>query len=341
MVSRGWDVDVFLICGFENLTAARRRMISDALPEGVALETWVDATPYYNVKKFNQQLKREDQTIEAAPHGLSRQHRFVVRDKLMDYDFFTAFEDDIRITAEHVVNFLQMSAEIDRARRAAERAPDGLARVEHPAEDLRSVRGKSLDNAKVGNDVLEDPMTAEQLRRLWPGFVRAEVLHGDEGTHPLLGGAASVLDRYKWGEDVPASMEYEQDVGALEPVCCDVPPGQARTPRDPTKDQLLLWETDVSAMGVRHYPGGIGWAAAMTGEDRADVGSYWSGEGHHFGNQIEKRPRRVDALLGQQAGWMATRSQILYFHEHACPGGFLPPFDGQDWFNDSLQTRNG
>ena len=56
-----------------------------------------------------------------------------------------------------------------------------------------------------------------------------------------------------------------------------------------------------------------------------------------------KRPRRVNSLIGQQAGWMASRSQILYFHEHACKdtGGFLPPFDGKEWVNDSLQTRNG
>ena len=90
---------------------------------------------------------------------------------------------------------------------------------------------------------------------------------------------------------------------------------------------LLLWETDISAMGVRHYPGNIGWGAAMTVEDRSDVGSYWSGEGHNFNDQkMKTRPRRVNSLIGQQAGWMATRSQILYFHEHACPGGFLPPF---------------
>ena len=37
-----------------------------------------------------------------------------------------------------------------------------------------------------------------------------------------------------------------------------------------------------------------------------------------------KRPRRVDETIGNQAGFMATRSQIEYFHNEACPGGFLP-----------------
>ncbi|KAL7534448.1 hypothetical protein ACHAXR_005885 [Thalassiosira sp. AJA248-18] len=343
MVDRGWDVDVYLICGFESLEESRRQMIQDALPHGVGLEVWTDAIPFYYVKKWNQELKRPDQRIELAPHGLSRQHRFVVRDKLMEYDFFTAFEDDMRIMADHVLNFLEMSVEIDRMRRAAERSPDGKVHVEDAAEDHRSVRGESLDKARVGNDVLEDPMTAEDLGRLWPGFVRTEVLDTRGGEpHQLLGGAGPTLDHYKWIENVPASMEYEQKVGAIDPsTCCGVPPGRARTPDNPQKDDLLLWETDISAMGVRHYPGGIGWAAAMTVEDRADVGSYWSGEGHNYNDPDMKRPRRVNSLIGQQAGWMATRSQILYFHENACPGGFLPPFDGKEWVNDSLQTRNG
>ncbi len=48
-----------------------------------------------------------------------------------------------------------------------------------------------------------------------------------------------------------------------------------------------------------------------------------------------------NSLIGQQVGWMVKQSQILYFHEHACLGGFLPPFDGKEWLNDLLQMRNG
>mmetsp|Transcript_13421 Transcript_13421/g.27271 ORF Transcript_13421/g.27271 Transcript_13421/m.27271 type:complete len:423 (-) Transcript_13421:170-1438(-) len=343
MVERGWHVDVYLICGFETLSESRREMITEALPDGVGFEAWDDAIPYFYEKKYNGNLKSDDQTIELASHGLARQHRFVVRDKLLDYDFFLAFEDDMRITADHVVNFLEMSVEIDRLARMAEESPDGKIDVPNAPEDRRRARGTSTDKASVGNDVVHDPMTAEQLRRLWPGFIRTEVLDTRElGTsHPLILGSNPKIDHYKWKDHVPASMGYEKEVGTLDPtVCCGVPPGRSRTPPDPNKDDLLLWETDISAMGVRLYPGEIGWAAAMTVEDRADVGSYWSGEGGVFGPDM-KRPRRVDALLGQQAGWMASRSQILYFHEHACPGGFLPPFDGSEWFHDSLHTRNG
>ncbi|KAL9185568.1 hypothetical protein ACHAXT_003345 [Thalassiosira profunda] len=342
MVQRGWSVDVYLICGFESLADSRKQMIQNALPPGVGLEVWTDAIPFYYAKKWNGDLKKPDQSIELASHGLARQHRFVVRDKLLLYDFFAAFEDDMRIMADHVVNFLEMSAEIERVRRMAEQSPDGKVLVEKAAKDKRTSRGKSMDKASVGNDVVQDPMTAEEVGRLWPAFVRTEVLDNRGGEiHQLLGGDKP-LDNYSWKDHVPASMEYEAMEGTIDPnVCCDVPPRRARTPPNPQKDDLLLWETDISAMGVRHYPGGIGWAAALTVEDRADVGSYWSGEGHNFGDPNMKRPRRIDSLLAQQAGWMATRSQILYFHEHACPGGFLPPFDGKDWVNDSLQTRNG
>jgi hypothetical protein len=342
MVDRGWEVDVYLICGFDKLLENRRQMIQDALPPNVGLEVWEDAIPFYYEKTFNQQLKQVDQVIEPAPHGLSRQHRFVVRDKLMEYDFFTAFEDDMRIMADHVVNFLEMSVEIDRLRIQADNSPDGKVYVENAAEDHRTTRGKSMDKATVGNDLVEDPLTAQDLRRLWPGFVRAEVLDKAAAGHQLLGGAKPPIDNYSFMKEVPPSFEYEMEFGTVDPkICCDVPPGRARTPPNPEKDDLLLWETDISAMGVRHYPGGVGWAATMTVEDRADVGSFWSGEGNAFNDPSLKRPRRVNSLIGQQAGWMATKSQILYFHDHACPGGFLPPFDGEDWFNDSLQTRNG
>jgi hypothetical protein len=76
----------------------------------------------------------------------------------------------------------------------------------------------------------------------------------------------------------------------------------------------------------------------MPVQDVADVGSYWSGEGGIFGSEMT-RPRRLDATLGQQAGWMATRSQVEYFDQEACPGHFLPPFDDKHWDEDSLKRH--
>jgi hypothetical protein len=109
--------------------------------------------------------------------------------------------------------------------------------------DNRKVRGKSMDKATVGNDVLEDPMSAEQLRRLWPGFVRVEVLDTSRGVEeadypPFM----SILDNYKLMKNVPASMEYELEHGTIDPlVCCAVSPEQDWMPNHkPQKDDLLL-----------------------------------------------------------------------------------------------------
>ena len=68
---------------------------------------------------------------------------------------------------------------------------------------------------------------------------------------------------------------------------------------------------NIQATGVRKYPNPIGWVAAMPVEDRADVGSFWSGytkEQPHL-----KRPRRLDETIGNQAGELVTLIQFHFF----------------------------
>ena len=91
MVNKGWSVDVYLVLGFETLEPNRKQMIIDALPNGVGLEYWESAIPYHYSKTYNHKPPRVDQKIEFADHALSRQHRFVLRDKLSYYDFFACF----------------------------------------------------------------------------------------------------------------------------------------------------------------------------------------------------------------------------------------------------------
>lgn len=43
----------------------------------------------------------------------------------MEYDFFMVFEGDMQIAANHVLKSLEMSANIDRARRDEEMSLDG------------------------------------------------------------------------------------------------------------------------------------------------------------------------------------------------------------------------
>jgi hypothetical protein len=89
MVNRGWRVDLFLILGYEKLE--RKQLIQDALPSGVGLEFWEDAMPLHYKKRFKQRGPDLHQKLEVATHGLSRQHRYVIKDKLLEYDFFACF----------------------------------------------------------------------------------------------------------------------------------------------------------------------------------------------------------------------------------------------------------
>ena len=60
---------------------------------------------------------------------------------------------------------------------------------------------------------------------------------------------------------------------------------------------------NIQATGVRKYPNPIGWVAVMPVEDKADVGSFWSGYTKEQPNL--KRPRRVDETISNQAGKLA------------------------------------
>ena len=336
MTDRGWEVDVYLVLGFKELLPERRKLIQDALPDGVGLEVWDDAIPLHYAKTYNKR-PQPGMSLSVADHALSRQHRYVLRDKLQYYDFFCAFEDDIKITADHVVNFLELSNDIYNLHRTALFSVDKQA---HVAEESppRPNRHQPNDKSPVGNDIVDDPLSAEFVKRLFPGLLRVEVLDRKEG-HPLRKGQ---LERHQFKSEVPPSPNaYSNGQSLLKPVCCDeAEPPRGRMTANPSIEEVVLWETNIQASGVRNIPG-IGWVHAMPVEDRADVGSYWSGYPSVFGEKNVKRPRRVDATLGQQAGFMATRKQVEYFHTTACPGGFLPPYDDHaQWKGDSLQRHS-
>jgi len=80
---KSWHVDVFLVLGF-TLKPERKKLIVDALPDWVGLEVWDDATPLYYDRGQNAKL-------ELDTRALARQHRFVFKDKLEYYDFFSAW----------------------------------------------------------------------------------------------------------------------------------------------------------------------------------------------------------------------------------------------------------
>jgi hypothetical protein len=78
-----WEVDLYLILGDTTLGEDRRKVIQDMLPAGVGLQIWEDAIP------FGYDYEHPD--IRLATHALARQHRFVIKDKFDQYDFFSAW----------------------------------------------------------------------------------------------------------------------------------------------------------------------------------------------------------------------------------------------------------
>lgn len=345
MKSRGWKVDVVLILGFKSLVPHRRQMIIDSLPEGVGLEVWEDAIPLYYTNTFNNKRPKSDQAITNGDHALSRQHRFVLRDKLQFYDFFICFEDDMRINADHVMEFLELSNDIHQLYLEALSNPNELVAVDDDGSPRPPLlhRHKPNDGATVGNDVVNDPISSEHIKRLFPGLLRVEVLDRDPN-HPLR--KPGVLDNHRYAKEHPKSTNAFTNNGdsLLDPkICCDEnDPPRGKMTANPKMEEVIMWESkcscssmthvkichcveiypvhtfnnlccfaclshhiaNIHATGVRKYPDPIGWVAAMPVEDRADVGSFWSG--YTKDNPNLKRPRRVDETIGNQAGKSET-----------------------------------
>lgn len=306
-----WEVDVYLICGF-TLTPDRQKLVSDALPDGVGLEVWNDATPLG--------YDRDDFTaIQPITRSLARQHRFVLKDKLYHYDFFSVFEDDMVITSDHISNFIHMSRELHRLTNDA--APG------------------SLDDPE--DKSLTGPLTAPRLRRMIPGFIRVEVLK--EGSEAADESDSVPVD---WG----FASHPGEEMHVNPTICCSFPKEEGGSEGDfletPQPQDLMVWETGIRGFSVRQLPlsSHLGWVALQPGPGNGlasgeTIGGYWSGSDGDFGPKGNP-PRTTDPqFFGQQGGFMASREQILFF-EKQCPGRFLPPFDLPLFKDDGLVKMN-
>ena len=316
-----YEVDVYLVLGWK-LLPERRKLIEDALPEGVGLQIWDEATP------LGYDRPKSDDVMKPVTRALARQHRFVIKDKLQYYDLFTVFEDDMRVTGEHVHHYLEMSKELKRLQdEAPETVPEG--EPTNPP-DQRFYGG----------------LTKKQISAMIPGFIRVEVL----------------LDESKWPsqkelDPIDVDLEFEKKDGSSEhrtfdPVpCCHVPENLGKMPPKPSFDQIMIWETAVKGTVIRQMPqGGTGlldWVMLQPG--KKDVGSeywtggYWSGTDGAFGTT--KRPGAGDPqLIAQQGGWMLTREQLIEMHNNHCNHGFFPPYESPDkggqYNQDGLTLNN-
>ena len=305
MLSFGYQVDVYLICHWK-MTPVRRSMIRDKLPSSVGLEVWDDATP------LGYRLERNQNYTDFVTRGLARQHRYVIKVKFADYDFFVAFEDDMLVKGDHVKHYLDMTNDIARLRALA---PD-------------TIRVEERRNAFHG------PLSKTQLSRMIPGFIRVEVLRTEDEN-----GTQIELD------PIPVDLEFDGKNRTVDPRPCCLLSNKTvndHIPPEPTSSRVFVWETGIKGLSVCEVPTS-GWVALLGGSyvhgKKHVIGDYWSGRDGAFGS--ENRPLPNDPrFLNNQGGWMATRQQIWEWHTEHCPGGFLPPFDSPHYDLDGLNLRN-
>jgi len=312
-----FEVDVYLILGWK-LLPERRKLIEDALPEGVGLQIWDDAIPLGYDRPFT------DVKLKPVTRGLARQHRFVLKDKLMHYDVFSVFEDDMRVTGGHVNHFLEISRELERL---AEEAPDTLPKEQEFPSTSQQING---------------PLSKTQLKRMIPGFIRAEVLL-DQKKHP----AQKKLD------PIPVDHQFETEDGDFEEKifdpapCCHVPNNVGKLPPAPGPDDIMIWETRVEGTVVRELPNGgtnmMDWVMLQPGpkvKGEKFIGGYWSGNDGDYGEAGKNKPRGGHPqLIAQQGGYILTREQLIEMHLNQCPDGFFSPFEG-DYKQDGLTLMN-
>lgn len=279
LLQAGHSVDVVLVCYYK---MTRPELIRQALPSNVGLNIWDEAAPYsYKVDKMDDPKRK----LLHNTLALARQHRFVVKDHLMEYDFFLNFEDDMVIHADHVQNHMDVTQELFRLRESAPETLDKTQRDKH-----------------------HGPLTKDQLKRMFPGLMRVEVLL-DETKH----GTQTELD------PVP---RYDGSPTIDSVPCCHLSASttSATRPQSPTSDKLFLWETGIRALGVREMPSLLGdtqWVMLQRGPNTRQGGShfltkdYWSGTDQYFGKERRPNPKDFD-FVNNMGGWMASQQQIWY-----------------------------
>jgi len=329
MTNAGYDVDVCLILGYE-LREERELHIRSRLPPGVGLHVWDDALP--------SGYEKDKTKIVSNTRALARQHRYVIKDYLEHYDLFVVFEDDMRISGQHVSHFLEMSHELN-LRRQILASASGMD-VPETFDDAQQM--------KYFGD-----MTEEQMERLIPGFIRVEVVLN----HTVASAQTEV-------DPVPLDHKFNHKEVHVDPsVCCHVNmEPNINTPTTPVVDDVIIWETNVRAFSLRQLPvlpptsstkaqmfttnsSKYDWMVVMLGpgknidKSKKMIGGYWSGREGAFGD-FPRPSGGPPTLIAQQGGWMATRDQIIRMNSGLCMGSFLPPFDNPIYKEDGQQSMN-
>lgn len=335
-----YQVDVYLILGY-TLSEQKHHFLQDALPNGVGLQVWNQATPIH----YEFLASQNDPPIpylSEASRMLARQHRYVVRDKLPYYDFFMAWEDDMLITKSHIDYYLEFQDDINQ-----------LKKSNHPIStsdpsDYNSTAEIGKDQSSPHHLVYWGNLTKYQLDHIMPGFLRVEVLTDPHRPTQLSPGPIQPINR------LGGTSRFLD----LDPtICCHgnhVGLQGKLAPKYPPSDQLVLWETAIAGLHLRKMPEQsqlLDWVAILNMKGTPNhIPGYWSGtNGALLPEFAKKPPAKIDKYIGQPAGWMATAHEVMQLNYNLCKGkSFLPPFDepylrldGLGFATDSVEFWSG
>jgi hypothetical protein len=305
MIRFGYHVDVYLICHY-TLLPHRLQLLQAALPSSVKVDYWDDATP------LGYSLEHDTNRTQHITRALARQHRFVIKEKLLQYDLFVNFEDDMLIKGDHVKQYLKVTKELYRLR---EQAPERLHHSDANEEEEEMQEGEeseeeATDSKEVNRRRHEamnqytGMMTKSQLRRMLPGWIRVEVLL-EEDTYGAQTDTGPVPVNFTFhGQTIT-----EDEVVDPQP-CCHVQDKTVNVhmPASPNASKLFLWETGILALGVRQMPSpsSLDWVVLQRGPIQTGlhpntiIGEYWSGEDGYF--KHEKRPAGPKGLYVNNQG---------------------------------------
>jgi hypothetical protein len=323
MLNSGFQVDVYLVTHYE-LSPDRLALLQEQLPPSVGLQVWDDATPLGYAPDTN---KDDDKRkIRPITRALSRQHRYIIKDKLLYYDLFVNFEDDMMIKGEHLDHYLAVTKEIERLKKAAPgRIPD-----DNPPNKLM--------------DQYHGNLTKIQLARMVPGLIRVEVVEDR---------AAFERERGKTPMPFPQSSSTGT-TNALPLIntktCCQKTLGfwKQDTP-EPTTDNVFLWETQTIVLGLRKMPTNasllLDWVFLQKGVDQnwipreKIIGEFWTG--NTLPTTVDRPDPTLPQTINNQGGWIGTRDQIFAWHRAHCNGLFLPPYKDQEALKNNVEFWSG
>lgn len=336
LLTKPWNVDVYLILGFE-LSEATKREFQDLLPFGVGLQVWQNAMPmayecerwhddenkdpvgygyegcYNTTTRGRKKVLFSQATVVERNTALARQHRYVIKDKLPYYDFFVVFEDDMVISRYHVEQHLKIQSQIQQLQLQQE-------------VQKQNEKGKKIP--KQSNlAVWEQPLQKQELQRFRAGFIRVEVLQDE-------------VPRTQLQLDVPLTSN-DEFVPLSSEACCSVTQPEliskghtrhgisakssytniqnnetttmtSNHPTGPDSATLMLWETNAISMGVRplmqpilandkdkeQSPSNSSSSAALQGWVAMLPGPYFSKRGFWPGKLVEPRPNRPRGYEG-------------------------------------------